>query len=399
MLIVDAHEDLAWNIRSFGRDYTLPAAETRQKEAGSLVVQVNGDTLLGWPEYQRGRVGVVFATLFAAPLRRSMGEWETQVYADFARAYDLCRGQVEAYYDLVEEHPEHFRLIQSQKDLDETLAEWEKIPEPPLPPVATPEEPVPEPQEEAEEAEPESIPDEEAEQPVKGAPVGLVMLMEGAEGVRGPGELDEWWEMGVRIIGPAWAGTRYCGGTREPGPLTKDGFALLEGMADVGFALDLSHMDEEAVLQALEVFPGTILASHSNAAALLKGVETNRHLSQRVIQGILERDGAIGIVPLNQFLVPGWRARDGREAASLKLVAAQIDHICQAAGDARHVGLGTDFDGGYGLQSVPAEVDTIADLRKIIPLLLEKGYTANDVAAILGENWLDRLRRILPEVA
>jgi membrane dipeptidase len=158
-------------------------------------------------------------------------------------------------------------------------------------------------------------------------------------------------------------------------------------------------MDEEAALQALDVYPGTILASHSNAATLLKGVETNRHLSQRLMRGLIERDGVIGVVPLNGFLIPGWRPRDGREAARLDMVVAQIDHICQMAGDARHAGLGTDFDGGYGVQSAPADVDTIADLQKIVPLLVEKGYGQDDIAAILGGNWLNCLRRFLPEVS
>ena len=68
-LSVDAHQDLAWNILTFGRDYTLSAAETRQREAGGLAPQVNGDTLLGYPDYMRGNVALVFATLFAAPVR------------------------------------------------------------------------------------------------------------------------------------------------------------------------------------------------------------------------------------------------------------------------------------------------------------------------------------------
>ena len=77
-------------------------------------------------------------------------------------------------------------------------------------------------------------------------------------------------------------------------------------------------------------------------------------------------------------------------------IVAQIDYICQLAGDARHVGLGSDFDGGFGWQSVPAGIDTIADLQKLAPLLAEKGYSNQDIAAILGENWLQLLRRTLP---
>ena len=59
------------------------------------------------------------------------------------------------------------------------------------------------------------------------------------------------------IIGPAWMSTKFCGGTREPGPLTKDGHALLDVMADMGFALDLSHMDWEAAHEALGYFRRT----------------------------------------------------------------------------------------------------------------------------------------------
>ena len=66
VILVDAHQDLAWNMLSFGRDYTRPVAETRQREAGTITPGYTGDTLLGWPEYQKGRVAVVFSTLFAA---------------------------------------------------------------------------------------------------------------------------------------------------------------------------------------------------------------------------------------------------------------------------------------------------------------------------------------------
>ena len=70
MIIVDAHQDLAWNMLAFGRDYTHAAAETRLQERGGPTPQRNGDALLGWPDYQRGKVAVIFATLFAAPARR-----------------------------------------------------------------------------------------------------------------------------------------------------------------------------------------------------------------------------------------------------------------------------------------------------------------------------------------
>jgi membrane dipeptidase len=199
----------------------------------------------------------------------------------------------------------------------------------------------------------------------------------------------------VRLIGPAWAGNHFCGGTGQPGRLTPEGIALLEAMAGYGFGLDLSHMDEAAAMQALDLYPGRLFASHSNAQALLKGLDSNRHLSDRLIQGILERDGVIGVVPFNRFLRAGWKIGDRREEVSLVDLLAHIDHICQLAGDSRHTGIGSDFDGGFGWQSVPDEIDSIADLQKLVPLLLARGYTEDDVTNILGENWLRLMQSVL----
>lgn len=359
-ILIDAHQDLAWNMLSFGRDYTLPVAETRRKELGSIAPQVNGDTLLGWPNYQLGNVEIIFSTLFAAPVRHKLGEWDQQCYASPEEAHLRYSMQLDAYDRLVDNHPAMFRKIEKRLDLQSVLEHWQRI-------------------------------------DIEEHPVGLVVLMEGAEGVREPAELELWYQRGVRIIGPAWAGTRFCGGTHEPGPLTKEGYALLESMAELNFTLDLSHMDEMAALQALDTYPGPIIASHANALTLLKETSSNRHLTDRVIQGLLERDGTIGIVPANGFLRPNWKEVGGRSSVSLDYVVAQLDYICQLAGDTIHVGLGSDFDGGFGLQSVPAEVDTIADLHKIIPILSQKGYTETDISAVLGGNWLVHLQNTLPE--
>jgi len=360
-LIVDAHEDIAYNMLAFGRDYTRSAAETRQIEmaSGSQAIEHNDQTVLGWPDYQRGRVAVIFSTLFATPLRRQTGKWDSQVYADFNQAHHLYRTQLDTYRKLTDQAPDHFQFIATRTDLESVLAHWSD------PSRAT-------------------------------HPVGLVPLMEGAEGVRNPSELDEWWQAGLRTIGPAWAGTRFCGGTQDPGPLTDDGRALLEAMADLGFTLDLSHMDELSARQSLDLYGGPIIASHANAAALLPGYDGNRLLSEDVIKGLIGRNAIIGVVPFCRFLKTDWKMGDKRADITLNTLAAHIDHICQMAGDARHVGLGSDFDGGFGLNAIPAGMDTIADLQDLGPILKEKGYHDEEVTAILGENWLRHLRTYLP---
>lgn len=360
-LIVDSHEDLAFNMLCYGRDYTLSALETRRREAeaGSLNGVHNGEALLGWPEYQEGKVAVIFATLFVTPERIKEGDWEKPTYINYEQAHNLYLSELELYHELTDRIPDKFRLVLTKKELQATLEEWQ------MPGTGT-------------------------------HPVGLVPLMEGAEGVRDPAELDEWWEKGVRIIGPAWGGTRYCGGTREPGPLSDDGRALLKGMADVGFSLDISHMDISAAREALDMYPGSIMASHANAAALLPGYSGNRLLTNDVIRSVISRAGVIGVVPYCTFLKTGWMKGDPKEGISLDNLIAHIDFICQMAGNSHHVGLGSDFEGGFGLNAVPQGIDTIADLQKIGTLLKMRGYNDDDVAAILGNNWLHHLEKFLP---
>jgi membrane dipeptidase len=220
--------------------------------------------------------------------------------------------------------------------------------------------------------------------------------MEGGDGVLDPAELPEWFEAGVRILGPAWAGTRYAGGTGDPGAFTKEGLELLEAMAEVGMALDLSHLTEEAAREGLDRYPGVVLASHSNARALVwESRAPERHLSDQVIRGIVERQGVIGMVLYNRFLLGGWTREQGRQAVKLDQLVAHVDYICQLVGSAEHVGIGTDFDGGLGLQDIPEGLDSIADLGFIGSALQARGYGQGEVEAILGGNWLRILRRIL----
>jgi membrane dipeptidase len=140
------------------------------------------------------------------------------------------------------------------------------------------------------------------------------------------------------------------------------------------------------------------MATHSNCAALMAGSGTNRHLPDRAIRGLIERDGVIGLIPLNSFLKVGWLRKNGsrREEVPLDTFVAHIDHVCQLAGDANHAGIGSDFDGGFGLQSIPPELDTIADLQLVASRLIALGYSEEDAANILGGNWLRFLRKHLP---
>jgi membrane dipeptidase len=361
-LIIDSHQDLAWNMLTFKRDYLRSVAQTRRLEANTLIPERNGECLLGWPEYQRGHIAVIFSTLFAAPARKRE-LWDTVWYPDSDTAHRLYRDQILLYRKLTDSNPDKFRLITSLKELNSVVGHW-------------------------------SAPSQNND----GHPVGLIYLMEGADGIRSPLELAEWYELGLRLIGLAWAGTRYCGGTGDPGGLTDDGKKLLSAMTDYNFILDLSHMDEASALESLDRYGGPVMATHSNCAALMKGADTNRHITDRVLRSLIERGGVNGLLPLNTFLKVGWLRKSGsrREEVPLDTFIAHIDHICQLAGNANHAALGSDFDGGFGVQSIPPELDSIADLQVIASKLIERGYSESDAEKILGGNWLRFLREHLP---
>jgi membrane dipeptidase len=228
--------------------------------------------------------------------------------------------------------------------------------------------------------------------------VGIVRLMEGADGIRQPKEIEWWVERGVRIVGLAWAGTRYAGGTGEPGPLTADGRRLLVEMASQRTILDLSHASDESFLEAAERYEGVVIASHANPRAMVKDPpRPERYLSDDMIRVLAERGGVVGLVPYNRFLKADWRPEDPRQDIRLDRVLDMIDHLCQLTGSAGHAGIGSDFDGGFGVERTPAEIDTVADLGLIGSGLKRRGYADPDVEKILGGNWLRVLRQGLLE--
>ena len=96
------------------------------------------------------------------------------------------------------------------------------------------------------------------------------------------------------------------------------------------------------------------------------------------------------------MLVPGWvRGTSTPEGAGVTLdtVIQHIDHICQLAGNARHVGIGSDLDGAFGREQCPSDVRTIADLSRLPALLASRGYSEADVELVAHGNFIDFLRR------
>ena len=103
----------------------------------------------------------------------------------------------------------------------------------------------------------------------------------------------------------------------------------------------------------------------------------------------MARGGVIGVALDAWMLWPGWvMGETPNTVVSMEAVADQIEHMCAVAGNVRHVGIGSDLDGGYGTEQTPYDLDTIYDLQKIPELLRKRGFAHSDIEAVMHGNWL-----------
>jgi membrane dipeptidase len=220
--------------------------------------------------------------------------------------------------------------------------------------------------------------------------------MEGADPILEPSQVEEWWELGLRAIGPAHYGrSHYAHGTGVDGPLSEKGVALLKEMSRLGMILDVTHLSDQSFFQAIELFDGPVLASHHNCRALVPG---DRQLSDEQIRMLIERDAIIGSALDAWMLYPNWkRGETTPDVVGLDAVADHIDHICQLAGNTKHCAIGSDLDGGFGTEQTPRDLDTVADLQKLDPILASRGFSNTDIDAIFHANALRFFSRALGE--
>ena len=357
MLVVDSHLDLSLNALQLNRDLLVSAYTTRTVEAG---LSGPGRALgtVAFPEMRRGRVALSFATVIA----RSTGRPEPHLdFATPAQAHGIAWGQLGYYHALA--YQGHIRLIRDLGELDAHLSEWTAWD------LRSP-------------SEDDAFPS---------PPLGLVISMESADPILAPEKLRDWWDAGLRLLSLAHFGPgRYAGGTGTEVGLSELGGPLLAEMERVGVILDLSHSSDPSFWEAMARYRGPVHASHTNCRALNPH---QRQFSDAQIRAIVERNGVIGVVPGCWQMKPGWHNGDSNRDISLADVIEHIDHICQLAGSARHVGIGSDLDGGVGREGFAHDLDTIVDLQQIATLLADRGYTGADLAGVMHGNWVGFLRR------
>ncbi|AZI43739.1 peptidase M19 [Deinococcus psychrotolerans] len=330
---IDGHLDLAYNA-SLGRDLTLGLGALRACDP------VEGQTAtVSFEELRRAGVGLCLGTLFAAPQTNDHAG-----YTDWRGARAQAISQLEQYQRW--QDGGFIRLLGSGAEISAHAAKYDQHPGDPA-----------------------------------ASPLGVVLLMEGADPLRDVDDLPFWHKEGVRAIGLSWGKTRFAGGTAAAGPLTERGRELLAGMRELGVAQDLSHLDEQAFFEAVELQP-RCFASHSNSRAVLKlgSAEGNRHLSDEMARAIGERGGIIGLVLVDSFLKGGWTLGDPR--VELQQVLRHAERYAELIGWDK-VGLGSDLDGGFGNEKTPLGIDQASDLGRLAEVFPDE---ARD--GVMGGNWL-----------
>ena len=361
MLIIDAHLDLAMNALEWNRDLTLPVSAIREREYGLTDKPDRGKGTVSLPELRKGGIGLVVATQIARYVEKGspLPGWHSP-----QQAWAQTRGQL-AWYKAMEEEGEMV-MIKDAGSLERHLERWqEPIPGPPLAQsVATP-------------------------QP----PIGYILSLEGADSLIDLSYLETAYRDGLRAIGPAHYGPgRYCPGTGLTGPFTKSGIALLREMDRLKMILDITHLTDEAFWQAMDLYQGSIWASHHNCRAL---VQNQRQLSDDQLRALIQRGAVIGGVLDAWMLCNDWvRGQSNPLQIGLTLgnLIDHYDHICQLAGNSHHIAIGSDLDGMFGTEQSPADLDSIADLQGLGPLLQKRGYSPTDIENVFHGNWLRFLR-------
>jgi membrane dipeptidase len=352
-LVVDGHLDLAFNALSLRRDLTQPAARVRAADHEG-VRREYGTCTVTLPDLRRGRVGVLLGTIMVRidPAGSYAGTgMRTQL-----QCFGAGRGHA-AWYEALERAGE-VRVIRTARDLDEVVALWRTADD------------------------------------TSRLPVGVVMAMESSDPIVDPEQVPQWRETGLRCASLCHYGVgAYAHGTGTEGGLLPRAREMLRAFTDHKIALDVTHLTDQGLWQALDLYGGPLLASHHNCRALVPG---QRQLDDAMIAAIAKRDGVIGAAFDLWMLDPEFqRGVTNPRRKGMEAVADHIDHVCQVSGSSRHAAVGSDLDGGFGLEQSPSDLDTIADVGALADILAGRGYGAQDVENVLSGNWLRVLRQVL----
>lgn len=350
ILCFDAHLDISMNAMEWNRDQRWTVQQIRESEKGMTDKPDRGRNTVSFPALREGKVGLLVATQISRVVKPGspIPGWYSQ-----EQAWAQTQGQLQ-WYRTMEEAGE-MKQITDAKSLEESLKLWEN--------------------------------------PTGKTPICYLLSLEGADSIISMEHLHRAHGYGLRAIGPAHYGPGvYANGTDSSGKLNKKGVQLLKTMEKLNMILDATHLNDDAFRHAMEIYGGPVWASHNNCR---KFVPHNRQFSDEMIIELVKRDAVIGIALDAWMMVPDWIrgvSTPTSRNVTLEIMANNIDHICQLAGDSLHAGVGSDLDGAFGTEQCPYDLDTIADIQKVPAILEKRGYTEYDINNIMHGNFIRFLR-------
>ncbi len=355
--LIDGHNDLPYVIRESGKPPRDVAAYDLRRPAA-------GDTDIA--RLRAGGVGGQFWSVYI-PSSAAVGE------RGFARAQ---LEQIDIAHRMIEQYPDAFSLALTAGDVERAAAAGR---------------------------------------------VASLLGIEGGHAIENSlGGLRAYYRLGVRYMtlthfdGNDWADSATS--AARHGGLTKFGVEVVREMNRLGMLVDLSHVSEESMNDALDVAAAPVIFSHSNARALSP---TPRNVPDAVLRRLPENGGVVMLSFISLFNVQGeeharWEAAFEKETgvklgdtaydaayekytvahpeprATLADVADHVEHVRDIAG-IDHVGIGADFYGEP--KSMAAGLEDVSAYPALFAELMRRGWKEEDLARLARGNVLRALRQ------
>jgi membrane dipeptidase len=243
--------------------------------------------------------------------------------------------------------------------------------------------------------------------------------------------VERYYQLGVRYMSGAWSvSTDWAGSSGDEigqtRGLTDFGKQVIREMNRLGMMVDVSHLSDKAFWDIIDTSTKPVIATHSGCRAI---TNVPRNLTDEMIVALAKTGGVVNVIFYPEHIEPGYsekkKAVDAEIAPLVQISSAKapgdaphkklardrvraqeyvkrlppvyvsrivdhIDHVVKLAG-IDHVGIGSDFD---GIQAVPTDLSSVAELPNLTKELLKRGYSETDIDKILGGNML----RVMEEV-
>ncbi|MBK96686.1 MAG: membrane dipeptidase [Planctomycetaceae bacterium] len=200
--------------------------------------------------------------------------------------------------------------------------------------------------------------------------------------------------------------------------LNEFGVAVVQEMNSLGMIVDLSHVSEATMHDALDISEAPIMFSHSSARSVADHV---RNVPDAVLKRMADNGGIVMVNFFSGFVDPEaakimsnmfdvsrelrmkyeddeqysaamtrWRAANPYPPGTIHDVVDHIEHIIKVAG-IDHVGIGSDYD---GVSKLPLGLEDVSTYPRITQLLLDRGFSKRDIDKIMSANMMRVIRQV-----